>query len=102
MTKPDARYLNPTIQDYLRQQAIRLREQGKRVSEMATYLGVQRTTVSDWWRQYQQVGEAALHPLPQHLSNEQSKKTLSLHGVMNQDYAQLRQLGEATHERTNP
>lgn len=61
MNKPDARYLNPTTQDYLRQQAIRLRQQGKRASEIANYLGVHRTTVSEWWRQYQQEGEAALH-----------------------------------------
>ncbi|MBD2055329.1 IS630 family transposase [Oculatella sp. FACHB-28] len=61
MNKPDARLLNPTTQDYLRQQAIRLREQGKRASEIASYLGVHRTTVSEWWRAYQQEGEAALH-----------------------------------------
>lgn len=61
MRKPDARYLNPTTQDYLRQQAIRLREQGKRMGEIATYLGVHRTTVSEWWRQYQRLGDAALH-----------------------------------------
>jgi transposase len=63
MNKPDARLLNPTTQDYLRQQAIRLRKQGKRMGEIATYLGVHRTTISKWWRQYQQVGEAALHQL---------------------------------------
>lgn len=61
MNKPDARYLNPTTQDYLRQQAIRLRDQGKQVKEIASYLGVHRTTVSGWWRDYQQQGEAALH-----------------------------------------
>jgi transposase len=61
MNKPDARLLNPTTQDYLRQQAIRLRELGKRIGEIALYLGVHRTTVSKWWREYQQFGEAALH-----------------------------------------
>jgi transposase len=61
MNKPDARYLNPTIQDYLRQQAIRLREQGKRFVDIAAYLGVNRSTVSSWWSQYQALGEAALH-----------------------------------------
>lgn len=60
MNKPDARLLNPITQDYLRQQAIRLREQGKRIGEIASYLGVHRTTVSRWWRQYQQEGTAAL------------------------------------------
>ena len=61
MNKPDARILSPTTQDYLRQQAIRLREQGKRMGQIATYLGVHRATVSEWWRQYQQEGEAALN-----------------------------------------
>lgn len=60
MNKPDARLLNPTTQNYLRQQAIRLREQGKRIVDIAQYLGVHRNTVSDWWQQYQQEGEAAL------------------------------------------
>ncbi len=63
MNKPDARLLNPTTQDYLRQQAIRLRELGKRTGEIALYLGVHRTTVSEWWRQYQQMGEAALQQM---------------------------------------
>ncbi len=61
MNNPDARLLNPTIQDYLRQQGIRLREQGKRFVDIAAYLGVNRNTVSTWWRQYQELGEAALH-----------------------------------------
>jgi transposase len=61
MDNPDARLLNPTTQNYLRQQAIRLRKQGKRASEIATYLGVHRATVSEWWRHYQQQGEVALH-----------------------------------------
>jgi transposase len=64
MDKPDARLLNPTIQNYLRQQAIWLREQGKRIGEMATALGVHRTTVSGWWGQYQQEGKAALKQQP--------------------------------------
>lgn len=60
MNKPDARCLNPTTQDYLRQQAIRLREQGKRFIDIAQYLGVHRNTVSQWWQQYKQDGSAAL------------------------------------------
>ena len=31
------------------------------MSEIATYLGVHRTTVAQWWRQYQQQGDVALH-----------------------------------------
>lgn len=64
MEKPDARFLNPTTQNYLRQQAIRLREQGKRFVDIAAYLGVHRNTVSDWWQQYQQRGESALEQQP--------------------------------------
>lgn len=60
MNKPDARCLNPTTQDYLRQQEIRLREQGKRLIDIAQYLGVHRNTVSQWWQQYKQDGSAAL------------------------------------------
>lgn len=64
MNKPDARLLNSTTQNYLRQQALRLREQGKRLVDIAQYLGVHRNTVSDWWQQYQQEGEAALQQQP--------------------------------------
>lgn len=60
MEKIDGRFLNPTTQNYLRQQAIRLRQQGKRFVDIAEYLGVHRNTVSEWWWQYQQDGEAAL------------------------------------------
>lgn len=60
MKKPDARLLNPTTQNYLRQQAIRLREQGKPMIEIAEYLGVHRNTVTGWWQDYQQQGTVAL------------------------------------------
>lgn len=64
MDKLDGRLLNPTTQNYLRQQAIRLREQGKRSGEIATYLGVHRTTVCGWWSQYQREGKVALKQQP--------------------------------------
>lgn len=60
MKKPDARTLSIATQNYLRQQGIRLRGQGKRVKAISEYLGVNRSTVSKWWRQYQQRGEPAL------------------------------------------
>lgn len=59
MEKTDGRCLNLTTQNYLRQQAIRLRQQGKQFVDIAEYLGVHRNTVSQWWWQYQQDGEAA-------------------------------------------
>jgi len=61
MNKPDARLLDPNTQDYLRQQAIRLGQQGKRFVDIASYLGVHRNTVSEWWWQYQEMGEVALN-----------------------------------------
>ncbi len=60
MNKPDARTLNPETQNYLRQQAIRLRGEGKRIVDIAEYLSVHRNTAWDWWQQYQQEGEATL------------------------------------------
>ncbi|MGI0491574.1 IS630 family transposase [Alkalinema pantanalense CENA528] len=60
MDKPDARHLSIETQDYLRQQAIRLRQQGKQVNDISEYLGVHRNTVSEWWWQYEHYGDAAL------------------------------------------
>lgn len=60
MKKPDARVLNPVTQNYLRQQAIRLREQGKRIIDIAQYLGVHRNTITGWWQDYQQQGTKGL------------------------------------------
>ena len=60
MNKPDARFLDPAIQNYLRQRAIRLREQGKKFIDIAAYLGVHRNTVAQWWQKYKQYGDVAL------------------------------------------
>jgi transposase len=61
MNKPDARHLSIETQNYLRQQAIRLRQQGKGVNHISEYLGVHRNTVSEWWWEYEQYGDAALY-----------------------------------------
>jgi transposase len=58
---PDARYLSIDIQEYLRQQAIRLRQAGKTFLDIAEFLGVHRNTVSHWWHLYEADGEDALH-----------------------------------------
>jgi transposase len=63
MDRPDARHLTIETQNYLRQQAIRLREQGKRVKDISEYLGVHRSTVWDWWWEYKHYGEAGLYQL---------------------------------------
>ena len=60
MKPPDARYLSIKTQEYLRQQAIHLHQQGKTFLEIAEFLGVHRNTVSHWWRLYQVDGELAL------------------------------------------
>lgn len=56
----DARSLSLETQNYLRQQAIRLRKEGKTFTDIAHYLGVHRNTTSGWWHEYEQQGEAAL------------------------------------------
>ena len=61
MSKTDGRQLSIETQNYLRQQAIRLREQGKPVGEIADYLGVNRSVVGKWWRQYNAKGDAAMN-----------------------------------------
>jgi len=60
MNKLDARYLKLEIQEYLRGQAIRLRQQGKTFVSIGEYLGVHRNTVAQWWKQYEQRKEDAL------------------------------------------
>lgn len=60
MNKADGRQLSIDTQNYLRQQAIHLREQGKPVGEIADYLGVNRSVVGKWWRQYKAQGARAL------------------------------------------
>ena len=60
MSKQDGRHLSIATQNYLRQQAIRLRKQGRPVGDIADYLGVNKSVIGKWWRQYNAQGEAAL------------------------------------------
>jgi transposase len=60
MSQSDARRLPLAVQEYLRQQAIRLCQQGKQFQDIAAFLGVHRNTVSTWWHSYDQFGEVAL------------------------------------------
>lgn len=60
MSQTDARHLTIEVQEYLRQQAIRLCQQGKTFLEIAEFLGVHRNTVSTWWHTYDQLGETGL------------------------------------------
>jgi transposase len=56
----DARSLSIETQTYLRQQAIRLRQQGRSFTDIGVALGVHRNTVMKWWGLYEQLGESAL------------------------------------------
>jgi transposase-like protein len=53
MKQRDGRYLSPDVQEYLRQQAIRLRQRGEAFEQIASFLGIHRDTVSRWWHQYE-------------------------------------------------
>jgi transposase len=61
MAHTDGRHLPLEVQEYLRQQAIRLRQAGKRFVEISEYLGVHRNTVSRWWHEYEELGEDGLY-----------------------------------------
>lgn len=56
----DARSLSIEVQTYLRQQAIRLRQQGHSFIAIGTALGVHRNTAARWWHQYEQEGDVRL------------------------------------------
>lgn len=60
MGTPDGRHLSIEIQNYLRQRAIELRKQGKQVKDISEFLGINRSTVSKWYRQYKREGQSAL------------------------------------------
>jgi glyoxylase I family protein len=49
MEPVDTRKPTPEVQNYLRQRAIDLRQQGEALDHIATFLGVHRDTVSGWW-----------------------------------------------------
>jgi len=58
--KIDVRTLSPKTQEILRFIAIRAIEDGKTQAEAAHLVGVQRTTVTYWWKLYREGGEEAL------------------------------------------
>jgi transposase len=60
MNTPDARHLSIETQNYLRQRAIQLRQEGKRIKDISEYLGVHRNRITEWWWEYEHYGEAAL------------------------------------------
>lgn len=60
MLSRDARSLSPSPQQALREQAIRLREDGKSYDEIGAIVGVHSTTVCQWYKRYERQGEAGL------------------------------------------
>ena len=60
MLSADARKLNPAAQEQLRRQAVRLREQGYSLIEVAEICQVAPTTVSQWHTRYRRAGADAL------------------------------------------
>ena len=60
MEKIDARKLSTDAQQQIRYQVIRLREQGRKHSEISAITGVSRSICSTWWTLYQKGGKKAL------------------------------------------
>lgn len=57
---PDGRSESDAVLEALRLRAIRARELGYAVGDIATILGIREETVSRWWRKYKQGGQDAL------------------------------------------
>jgi transposase len=60
MKKFDARKLNTQAQQLLRNQAIRLRKEGRRYKEIAEITGVHETTICKWYKAYLRDGKKAV------------------------------------------
>lgn len=60
MSRSDARTLDPAAQEQLRFQAVRLREAGRSLAEVAEICGVQPSTISQWHMRYRREGPEAL------------------------------------------
>jgi len=60
MEKIDARKLSTAEQQLLRNQAIRLRKQGKTYKNISEITGLNPTTISGWWSAYKKEGPQAI------------------------------------------
>ena len=60
MKKIDARKLTTEQQQLLRNQAMKLRKQGKKYKEISDITGVNPTTICTWWKSYERDGEKDL------------------------------------------
>ena len=60
MKKTDARKLTTEQQQLLRNQAIKLRKQGKKYKEISEITGINPTTICTWWKSYEREGHKAL------------------------------------------
>jgi transposase len=59
MEKIDFRTLNDSIRSSYRKRAISLIRQGKKKGEIALLFGVNKNTISNWWKQYQERGHSS-------------------------------------------
>lgn len=60
MEKQDPRTLTPQAQEQLRQQAVRLYQQGMTYKKVAVIVGAHRNSVSEWCRKYNAAGITAI------------------------------------------
>jgi transposase len=60
MEKTDARKLSTDAQQEIRNQVIRLREQGYKRFEISSITGIHPSTISGWWKLYKNEGKKAL------------------------------------------
>ena len=60
MEKIDARKHSTEVQQQLRNQAIRLRESGKKYGEISEIIGINPTTICRWYKAYERDGKSAI------------------------------------------
>jgi len=72
--KEDFRRVDDNTRSNYRKQAIRLIKQGKKKGEIATIFGVNKNTVSNWWKNYQEHGEKGFVSKKKGVKTEDKKK----------------------------
>jgi transposase len=60
MEKIFARKLSTDAQKGIRYQAVRLKKQGRKRSEISDITGIHQSTISAWWKLYKSGGKKAL------------------------------------------
>lgn len=73
MEKEDFRRVDDKIRSNYRKQAIRLIKQGKKKGDIAVMFGVNKNTVSNWWKNYQERGEKSFTSKKKGVKSEDKK-----------------------------